>query len=294
VKRHVICLAGALTSLLAASAFAQDATPPVDRSQHGAHEHSAHAEAATDDGPSQSEQEHVPPDPPQTELQHPMPYQHMVDLMEMDDRARFTRVMLDRVEWRDADGADPLEWDAFAWYGSDFNKLWLETEGERRDGSTEDARVELLWDRIFSRWWSVQTGIRQDFGAGPSRTWAAFGVQGLAPYFFEMEATACVGEGGRTAARLSGEYDLLLTQRLVLQPELEFNLYGKADPERRIGSGLSDLQIGLRLRYEVKREFAPYLGIVWTRRFGKSADFARAVGEDAEDVEALAGLRIWF
>lgn len=296
MKRPLAYVAGALTSLLVSTAFAQDAAPPVDHSQHAAHDHSAHAapEAPADQAPGQSEQEHVPPDPPQTELQHPMSYRQMADMMEMDDRARFTRVLFDRFEWRDADGADPLEWDASAWYGGDFNKLWLETEGERRSGSTEDARVELLWDRIFSRWWSARAGVRQDFGEGPSRTWAAFGVQGLAPYFFEVEATAYVGEDGRTAARFSGEYDLLLTQRLVLQPQLEMNLYGKADPERHIGSGLSDLQIGLRLRYEFKREFAPYLGIVWTRRFGDSADFARAQGDAAQDFEALAGLRIWF
>ena len=267
----IIRLAAALAFLFCTPAFAQDS-----------------------DLPTQSEREHVPPDPPQQELQHPMPYPQMVQMMQMDDRDRFGKVMLDRLDWRDANGASALEWDAAAWYGGDYDKLWFKTEGERRDGSTEDARAELLWDRIFSRWWSVQAGIRQDFGEGPSRTWAAFGIEGLAPYFFDVEATAYVGEGGRTAARISSQYDLLLTQRLVLQPEAELNLYGKDDPERRIGSGLSDLQIGLRLRYEFRRELAPYVGLAWTRRFGKSADFARAAGEDPNDLQALAGLRIWF
>ena len=271
MSKHTTQLAAVLAVLVCRSAFAQDS-----------------------DTPTQSEREHVPPDPPQQELQHPMPYQQMVQMMEMDDRDRFGKVMLDRLEWRDANGAAALEWDAAAWYGGDYHKLWLKTEGEHRDGATEDARAELLWDRIFSRWWSVQAGIRQDFGEGPSRTWAAFGIEGLAPYFFDVEATAYVGEGGRTAARLSTEYDLLLTQRLILQPEAELNLYGKADPERRIGPGLSDLQFGLRLRYEFRREFAPYAGLVWTRRFGDSADFARAAGEDPNDLQVLAGLRIWF
>lgn len=268
---HTKQLAGVLATLLCSSAFAQNS-----------------------DTPTQSEREHVPPDPPQQELQHPMPYAQMVQMMEMDDRSRFSKVTLDRLEWRDTDGASALEWDASAWYGGDYNKVWLKTEGEHRDGETENARAELLWDRIVSRWWSVQAGIRQDFGEGPSRTWAAVGLQGLAPYFFDVEATAYVGENGRTAVRVSGEYNLLLTQRLVLQPEAELNLYGKDDPERRIGSGLSDMQIGVRLRYEIRREVAPYVGLVWTRRFGKSAEFARAADEDLNDLQALAGLRIWF
>jgi copper resistance protein B len=294
----ITTLAGTLLILFSAAVLAQEPAPPTDHADHTQHaghepEHSGH-ERSNDSESTQSEREHVPPDPPQEELDHAMPYREMADMMQMDDRARFSKVMLDRVEWRDADDASPLEWDIAAWYGGDYDKLWFKTEGERRDGSTEGARAELLWDRIFSRWWSVQAGVRQDFGDGPSRTWAALGVQGLAPYFFDVEATAYVGEGGRTAARLSTEYDLLLTQRLILRPEAEVNVYGKEDPERLIGSGVSDLQIGLRLRYEFRREFAPYLGVVWTRRFGKSADFARAAGEDSNDLQALAGIRMWF
>jgi copper resistance protein B len=242
---------------------------------------------------TQSEREHVPPDPPSQEVPA-MPYRAMAEMMAMDDQAPIGKVMLDRLDWRDTQGGSSLEWDGAAWYGSDYNKLWFKAEGERRGGTIEDARNELLWDHIFSRWWSVQSGLRQDLGEGPSRTWAAVGVQGLAPYFFETEATVYVGEGGRTAARLASEYDLLLTQRLILQPEAELNLYGKDDPQRRIGSGLSDVQIGLRLRYEFRREFAPYVGLVWSRRFGKSADLAREAGGDPNDLQLLAGLRIWF
>ena len=265
----------AATCLVAAgNAFAQQAATPA-------------ADA------TQSEREHVPPDPPTQEVM-PMSYRQMAEMMTMDDRARVGKVMLDRLDWRNANGDSLLEWDGAAWYGGDYNKLWFKSEGERRDGTTEDVRSELLWDRVISRWWSTQTGLRQDSGTGPSRTWAAFGVQGLAPYFFEVEATAYVGDGGRTAARVSSEYDLLLTQRLVLQPEAEINLYGKDDPERRIGSGVSDLQVGLRLRYEIRREFAPYVGLVWSRRFGRSADLARAAGDDPNDLQLLAGLRIWF
>ena len=140
----------------------------------------------------------------------------------------------------------------------------------------------------------MQAGGRQDFRGGPSRTWAAIGVQGLAPYWFDTAATFYVGEQGRTALRLKSEYELLFTQRLVLQPEGEANFYGKSDPARQLDSGLSELEIGLRLRYEVRREFAPYVGVVWWRAFGGTADRVRESGGNASDVRFVAGLRAWF
>jgi copper resistance protein B len=146
---------------------------------------------------------------------------------------------------------------------------------------------------VIARWWSLQTGLRHDFGDGPSRNWAAFGVAGLAPYFFNIEATAYVGDAGRTAARLRAEYEVLFSQRLILQPEFEVNAYGQDDPERQIGAGISDFQLGLRLRYEIRREIAPYLGVVWVRRTGRTANFARAAGESIGDVWAVLGVRIF-
>jgi copper resistance protein B len=279
VSRAFVGVSAFAGLLFMSGAFAQD-------HQHHPPEHSQSE-------PTPSEREHVPPDPPSQEM-HDMPYKAMVEMMAMDDTARFGKVLFDQLDWRDADGASVIGWDMQAWYGSDYNKLWFKSEGDRVDGSTEDARAELLWDRIFSRWWSVQTGVRHDLGAGPSRSWLAFGVQGLAPYFFEVEATAYLGEDGRTAARFSAEYDLLLTQRLILQPELEFQLHGKSDPERGIGSGFSDAQLALRLRYEFRREIAPYVGVAWVRSFGNTADLLRASGEDASDIEFLAGIRFWF
>ena len=242
--------------------------------------------------PGQSEREHVPPDPPQTRV-HAMPYHEMAEMMGMDDRRRFGKVMIDRLEWRDGDSSI-YEWDAAAWYGGDFNKLWIETEGEHVGGSSDDARVDVLWDRIATAWWSTRLGLRQDFGEGPSRSWVALGIAGLAPGFVELEAMAYVGDGGRTALRLSTEYDLLLTQRLVLQPQLEVNAYGHDDPERLIGAGLSDIEIGLRLRYEIRREIAPYAGVSWSKRFGDSADLARAAGMDTDEFSLVAGFRLWF
>jgi len=240
---------------------------------------------------SENESPHVPPEPP-TKTMPEMPYREMTKMMEMDDTAPIAMVLIDRLEWRGAAGAGA--WDAHAWYGGDYNKLWFKTEGERARGRTEDARAELLWDRIIARWWSLQLGARQDFGAGPPRRWAAAGVQGLAPQWFAIEATLYVGDGGRTAARFQALYELLFTQRLILQPELEVNLYGKGDLQRGLGSGLSDMEFGLRLRYEIRREFAPYIGVTWNRAFGATADFRRTDGEGIGAARAVAGVRIWF
>jgi copper resistance protein B len=249
--------------------------------------------APPSDKDTSSEAAHVPPDPPQ----HPMgdmSYPQMAAVMQMDDTARTSKVLFDQLEWRNAAEGSALDWDAEGWYGSDTNKVWLRSEGERVAGTTQNARADLLWDHTFARWWSVQAGGRQDFGAGPARTWAAVGIQGLAPYWFNTEATFYVGEQGRTAMRLKSEYELLLTQRLILQPEGEANLYGKSDPARQLGSGLSDLELGLRLRYEVRREFAPYIGVVWARQFGGSADRVREAGGNPSDVQFVAGVRAWF
>lgn len=239
------------------------------------------------------ESRHVPPTPPQVPMPD-MPHGSMTEMMGMDDASRIGMVLLDRVEWRNAADGDAGAWEGHAWYGGDYNKFWFKTEGVRTRGQTEDARVELLWDRIVARWWSLQAGLRQDFGAGPPRSWAAVGAQGLAPYWFDIEATLYLGDGGRSAARFQADYELLLTQRLILQPELELNLYGKRDAQRGLGSGLSDLDLSLRLRYEFRREFAPYIGIVWSRAFGETADFRRAGGEGISDTRFVAGLRIWF
>lgn len=137
-------------------------------------------------------------------------------------------------------------------------------------------------------------GVRQDFKPGDSQTWAAFGVQGMALYNFEAEATAFIGEGGQSAARLEGDYDILLTNRLILQPTAEANFYGKNDPARGVGSGLSDTELGVRLRYEIRREFAPYIGVTWNRVYGNTADYVREEGEDRSEARLVLGLRLWF
>jgi len=262
------------------------APPPSPPQDHPHHSQSMHSTAS-------NESTHVPPAPPQHELGD-MPYDEMAEMMQMDDAHPFGKVVIDQAEWREANSNSEFVWDGKAWLGGDINKLLVRTEGEHVDGNTEEARVEFFWDRVISRWWTLQAGAREDLGVGPSRTWVALGVEGSSPLWFDVEATLYAGEQGRTAARIKVEHDMLLTRRLVLQPELEANLYGKADHERQIGSGLSDVDVGLRLRYEIRREIAPYIGIAWRRLFGDTADFVHDAGEDDSELQFLAGLRVWF
>ena len=202
--------------------------------------------------------------------------------------------LLDRLEVSDADTGTALGWEATAWTGGDIQRLWLRSEGESVDGRVEHGDVEVLYGRSVRAWWDVLAGVRQDVGEGPSRTWAAFGVQGLAPYKFELAATAYIGQGGRTAMRAEAEYDTLLTNRLILQWRAEANAHGKSDPLAGIGSGLSTVEFGARLRFEVTRQFAPYIGIEHDRAFGNTADFRRNAGHGEADTRVVAGVRVWF
>ncbi len=212
----------------------------------------------------------------------------------MEDDPLLATVTIEQLEWRSANGDDPWVWDAEGWVGKDFHKLWFKSEGEAVDGRTESAFLEALYSRAIATYWDLQTGWRHDFEPGPSRDWFAIGFQGVAPYFFEVDATLYAGGNGTVAARLEAEYEILFTQRLILTPEVEFNAYGRDDPPRGIGSGVSDLELGLRLRYEIRRQLAPYIGINWEKKFGGTADFARAEGESSDDLQFVIGLRAWF
>lgn len=213
---------------------------------------------------------------------------------DMGDRDIHAFFLVDKLERQDVNAGGLLRWSASGWIGGDIDRLWIRTEGKRHDGKTEDAELQLLWGHAISPWWDVVGGIRQSFKPGPSQTWAALGVQGLALYNFDAEATAFVGSGGQTAARVAGTYDLLITNRLILQPSVEVNFYGKDDPQRGIGSGLSSSSLGLRLRYEIKREFAPYLGVSWDRSYGRTADLEALKGQDLRQFRWVAGVRLWF
>lgn len=207
-------------------------------------------------------------------------------------------VLLDQLEYALGD-ADAWQWDAQAWIGGDYNRLWLKTEGEH--GATGDnggeAEVQALYSRLVSPFWEFQTGIRYDRVYGEddaSRVHAVIGLEGLAPYWFEMAPALFISQKGVMSVRVSAEYDVLLTQRLILQPSIEANVSARTDREVGIGEGLNDLKIGLRLRYEIRREFAPYVGLEWKRAYGGAADIAHGKGEKAEDAAWVAGVRVWF
>ncbi|KMT53843.1 copper resistance protein B [Pseudomonas fildesensis] len=213
---------------------------------------------------------------------------------QVHDTALNSFFIFEKLEWQDADDGSALNWEAQGWIGGDVDRLWLRSEGERTNGKTEKAEVQALWGHAISPWWDLVGGVRQDFKPGDPQTWAAFGIQGLALYNFEAQATAYLGEGGQTAARLEGNYDILLTNKLILQPTAEFNFYGKNDPQRGVGSGLSESEVGLRLRYEVRPQFAPYVGVTWNRAYGRTADYAREEGEDNNEARLVLGVRVWF
>lgn len=219
----------------------------------------------------------------------PPPHDHPVH-----DDGIFSYLLVDRLEGWSADPGSAFAWEAQGWIGTDLDRLWVRTEGERVDGRLHGADLELLYGRSVGPWWDVVAGIRHDAIPGAPQDFVAVGVQGLAPWKFEVAATGYVGTGGQTAARLEVEYEVLLTNRLVLQPRVEADLYGKDDARRGIGAGLGTAEWGLRLRYEFTRRFAPYVGIARERAFGETAGLRRSAGEDVVETRWVAGVRAWF
>jgi len=201
-------------------------------------------------------------------------------------------VNIQKLEVQDADNNNPAVLEAFGWVGRDLNKLWVKTDVERVNGVTEEAELQLLYSKALYPFWDLQMGWRKDFQ--PQRDWLVIGLQGLAPYLFEVDAALFIGKSGRMAARLDAEYEYLFTQRWILSPEIEMNVYRKDDTAIGIGSGFANLTAGLRLRYEIRREFAPYIGINWDKQFGDTADFSKASGEDISDTRLVMGIRAWF
>lgn len=215
------------------------------------------------------------------------------ELARMDDFALAT-IMFERFEAQSGEGEDLYLWDAQGWYGNDADKLWVKSEGEGVfGGGVESAQIQALWSHAIGPWFDLQSGVRYDFEPD-SRGHAVLGVQGLAPYMFELDAAAFLSDRGDLTARIEAEYDQRITQRLILQPRAEFSFAAQAIPERRTGAGITTVETGLRLRYEFAREFAPYIGVGYEAKIGDTADFARAAGEDTDTVSLLLGLRAWF
>ena len=209
------------------------------------------------------------------------------------DQHVFYHVMLNQLEGRFGETSS-FRWSGEAWLGTDEHRLWLRSEGRLSEGKVNDGQHELLYARPISTYFNVMAGGRYDLDSAPGRGWGAIGIEGLAPLFFRVAATGYVSGDGHLAARLEGSYDLLLTQKLILQPQVEMNFYTKDDPARALGSGLAEIDAGLRLRYEITRKIAPYAGVTYTGKFGGTRDLSGAAGHSADEVRFTLGLRAWF
>ena len=205
-------------------------------------------------------------------------------------------ILVERLEARIATdgGEDGYVWDAQAWYGGDIDRFVLKTEGEGEfGGALEDAEIQALYSRAISPFFDLQAGVRLDLEPD-SLTHLVVGLQGLAPYMVHLDGSLFLSDRGDLTARVEAEYDQKITQRLILQPRIEAGFAAQDIPEREIGSGITTIEPGLRLRYEILREFAPYIGIEYEAKLGKTADIARANGRDPDGVKAVIGLRAWF
>lgn len=226
--------------------------------------------------------------PPIGNLNNPAPFGSPVA-----DQMVYAHLLIDQLEGRIDDGTQ-LRWETEGWVGPDDWQVQFRSEGlQMSSGRVEDGQQELFFSKPISTFWNVQVGGRYDLDSAPGRGWGAIGIEGLAPRFFHVIATAYAGEKG-LAGKVEVSYDQLITNRLILQPEGELNAYSETDPARQIGSGFSDLDAGIRLRYELTRKVAPYMGVVWEKTFGKTADLVRAANETAGDVRFAVGVRSWF
>jgi copper resistance protein B len=211
------------------------------------------------------------------------------------DREILAHLLFNELEGRFNGSNTEFRWEGQGWVGTDYDKLWIKSEGTLQgNGTVDDGQQQFLYSRAITTYFDLQGGLRSDIDSRPTRNWGALGIQGLAPYFFDLELTGYASNAGHLAAKLEASYDLLLTQRLILQPQIEVNLYSKADPVRMIGAGFSDIDTGLRLRYEIDRKFAPYIGVVYEGKFGQTASLAKRAGESTGDFRFAFGMRIWF
>ncbi len=208
---------------------------------------------------------------------------------------RFSQIIFNLAEYQVRDGRDGFRWDGEGWFGGDIHRLVIKSEGAGAFGErVEDAELQLLYSRAIGPYFNLQAGIRHDLAPDPSRSYATIGFEGLAPYWFELGGALFLSDRGDVLARIEGYYDQRITQRLILQPRAELNLAAQDVRENGIGSGLSDIELGLRLRYEIEREFAPYLGVSWDRKVGNTARYARAAGENPSAASFVVGIRSWF
>jgi len=192
------------------------------------------------------------------------------------------------------DDNDYGEWSGFIVVGKDLNTLWLTTNGSTQQGETDSAEIRLFYSRTIRPYIGVLLGWRRDFKPEPQRDWLGFGLLAVLPYKVGADASFFMGESGRMAARLESAYQHWFTQKLSLSPDFEANFYSEDDPERDIGSGLSDLDLGLRLRYQIIKGVSPYTGITWQGNFGNTADIIKSKGEDTSDLRLMLGVTLRY
>ncbi|AXB78445.1 copper resistance protein B [Novosphingobium sp. P6W] len=204
-------------------------------------------------------------------------------------------LMIDRLEWRPGPGGDGYNWEIEGWTGGDIDRLAIKSKGEGDfTGKAEKIELQAGWFHALDPWFNLRVGVRQDLQPQPRRTHAVLAIEGLAPYWFETEGELFLSQKGEVTARGEVSYDQMITQRIVLQPRAEVNLSAQDMPQLETGAGLTSLELGLRLRYEFVREFAPYVGVNWERKLGKTARYARAEGESPGGLRFVTGVRFWF
>lgn len=207
----------------------------------------------------------------------------------------FSQIMINLAELQIGDNHPGYRWDGEGWFGGDLNRFVVKSEGNgSASHGLDEAEVQALYSRAVGPYFDLQAGVRQDIRPTPARTYATVGFEGLAPYWFQTEGALFLSNKGDLLGRLEGYYDQYITQRLVLQPRVELNFAAQDVPNDKIGSGLSDAELGLRLRYEIRREFAPYIGVSWDRKVGRTADYARAEGENPSSLNFVIGIRAWY
>ena len=277
-------------ALLAAPAFAQDHRAPATSDPHAGHRMSAPSD--TGDAPAPA----PPADHAADALHDPAGMERARRAMRREGGGMgFSMVTLDLAELQVREGRDGYRFEGAAWIGGDIDRAKLKAKAEGEFGGAPDhVEVQALWSRAIDPWWNLNAGVRYDVNPEPSRAYAVLGVEGVAPWWFHVEGAAFVSAKGDVHLRAEGSYDQRITQRLILQPRIEANVALQDVPELGIGGGLSDIELGLRLRYEIVPEFAPYVGVEYARKLGGTARFARAAGEGVGRTSFVAGVRLWF
>ncbi|WP_290435608.1 copper resistance protein B [Aeromonas caviae] len=214
--------------------------------------------------------------------------------LSLADEHTFSSLLIDRLEYSNGREENYASYKALAWVGKDYQKIWFKSEGEYKN-SLQDTENQVLYGYATSAYWDILFGARYDtYQSRSDKGWLALGLQGLAPYWFEVDSSLFVDQHGLMLLSLEAEYDLLLTQKLILQPQAAMNIYSKDNDDMSVGRGISDISTGLRLRYEISRQFAPYIGVEWKTLAGNTYDLAKDHGESTSDTRFIAGARFWF